>query len=325
VKDVRIAELRPAAAEEWDTAWEACDQATYFHSREWAELWQSWTNGKYRPQPQLARFEDGARAIIAASVRRGRLRIADVAELSPGGTFGGWVSADALTPGHARALASSILRLASRVRWRMNPYDPLSGGMDVPVLTMDTTQVVDLSNGFDAVIRGWDQGQRQKVGQARRGGVEVHLAEDVAGWRGYYDAYVDSLRRWGSRTTSVYPWRLFERFAALHSPRIRLWLATLEGNVIAGTLCLYSRRHVAYWHGAAMEAHIKKRPMNLLLHEAMRHACEAGMRWFDFNPSGGHESVREFKSGFGVTTLPANVVGRDGAVISFLARLRGSR
>ena len=82
MKDVRIVELRPAAAEEWDTAWEACDQATYFHSREWADLWQSWTNGKYRPQPQLARFEDGARAIIAASPRSERVMLVNVQLMS---------------------------------------------------------------------------------------------------------------------------------------------------------------------------------------------------------------------------------------------------
>jgi hypothetical protein len=279
----------------------------------------------YRPTPWLVRFEDGARAVIAASVRRGRLRFTDVAELSPASTFGGWVSADPLTPGHAGELARVILRLAPRVRWRLNPYDPLSTSIVAPMLAEDTTQVVELAGGFESVFRRWDQGQRQKVAQSRRAGVEVRLAQDEGGWRAYYDVYQDSLRRWGSRTTSVYPWRLFETLAALRSPHIRLWLATLEGNVIAGVLCLYARRHVAYWHGAAVEEHIKKRPMNLLLHAAMSHACESGFAWFDFNPSGGHESVRAFKEGFGVRTLPASVVGRDAALVSILTRLRGGK
>jgi len=102
-------------------------------------------------------------------------------------------------------------------------------------------------------------------------------------------------------------------------------VATLEGSVIAGTLCLYARRHVSYWHGAALEEHIKKRPMNLLLYEAIRHACTGGFRWFDFNPSGGHESVRAFKEGFGVVTRRAPMVGRDAGWVSFLSRVTGRR
>ena len=321
---IHVAEMRPATAEEWDAAWDACDYATYFHSRAWAGAWQTWTQGKYHPAPMRIRFEDGTSAVVAASVRRGRLRIADVAELSPASTFGGWLSADPLTADHVGELTRATLAMAPRVRWRLNPYDPLSASIAAPVLADDTTQVVDLAGGFETVFRRWDQGQRQKVAQSRRAGVEVRLAQDSDGWRAYYDAYQDSLRRWGSRTTSVYPWRLFETLVALKSPHVRLWLATLEGNVIAGVLCLYSRRHVAYWHGAAMEEHIKKRPMNLLLHAAMSHACESGRAWFDFNPSGGHASVRAFKSGFGVSERPAPVVGRDAAIVSLLTRLRGA-
>lgn len=322
---VRIASLRTATPAEWDAAWEGCETATFFHSSEWAGVWHSWTAGKYVPAPRRVEFEDGTRAVIAASVRKGRVGFASLSELSPASTFGGWVSTDALGPAHAAELARAILALSPRVRWRLNPYDSLSASITAPVLLDDTTQVVELSSDFDAVFHQWDQGQRQKVAQARRAGLEVRLAADAADWKAYFDAYQDSLRRWGARTTSAYPWRLFETLCALASPRIRLWVAALDGRVIAGVLCLYARRHVAYWHGAAVEEHMKKRPMNLLLHAAMEDACARGFRWFDFNPSGGHESVRAFKEGFGVVTKSAPVVGRDTALARIVSRLLKGR
>src|SRR4029079_1053277 len=80
------------------------------------------------------------------------------------------------------------------------------------------------------------------------------------------------------------------------------------GEIAAGALCLYSRRHVAYWHGAARERLLECRPVHLLIETALHDACERGMRWFDFNPSGGHRGVEAFKKGFGAEGVPAPMV-----------------
>ena len=49
----RIAAVRSAAPGEWDAIWTGCDHATYFHSRDWAEIWQTYTEGAVRPDPRV--------------------------------------------------------------------------------------------------------------------------------------------------------------------------------------------------------------------------------------------------------------------------------
>jgi lipid II:glycine glycyltransferase (peptidoglycan interpeptide bridge formation enzyme) len=85
-------------------------------------------------------------------------------------------------------------------------------------------------------------------------------------------------------------------------------LAKYEDRSIAGALCFYTKNHVVYWHGAAYSDYFELRPVNLLMYEAIKDACENGYSWFDFNPSGGHEGVKAFKKSFGPTALRSDVV-----------------
>ena len=89
----------------------------------------------------------------------------------------------------------------------------------------------------------------------------------------------------------------------LNSEKVRLWLAFCDDNVIAGALCFYAKRHVVYWHGAAYSDKFTSHPAQLLMREIIADACARQYWWFDFNPSGGHNGVREFKAKFGVENL----------------------
>ena len=94
----------------------------------------------------------------------------------------------------------------------------------------------------------------------------------------------------------------------MKSPHIKLWVAKYEDMVVAGALCFYSKNHVVYWHGAADSDHFDKKPVNLLMYNAIEDACEHSYKWFDFNPSAGIEGVRNFKIGFGAKALPCPVI-----------------
>jgi len=174
----------------------------------------------------------------------------------------------------------------------------------------DTTHMLALGDGFDAIFRGWSKGHAAAARQAKRAGVIVQQASSLEEWKEYYSVYQDSLMRWGSRASSRYDWPFFELCASQESPWVRLWLARFDHKVIAGALCFYSPRHVVYWHGAALADHFRLRPVHWLLHEAIRHACESGYEWFDFNPSGGHAGVAAFKKSFGATEFPCPVLYR---------------
>jgi len=98
-------------------------------------------------------------------------------------------------------------------------------------------------------------------------------------------------------------------------------VAELEGEVVAGALCFYARRHAVYWHGAALKRARAARPMNLLIDnllidEVLRDACARDeLRWFDFNPSGPLAGVRAFKQHFGARSIACPTVRRESLMV----------
>ena len=121
---------------------------------------------------------------------------------------------------------------------------------------------------------------------------------------------------------SRYEWKLFEIIYNLNSSNIELWLAKYEEKIIAGALCLYSKNHAVYWHGAALSAYFPLRPVNLLMYEIIKNACDKGYTWFDFNPSGGHEGVKAFKKSFGASALPCHIVVTNPMINTALSHLK---
>ena len=160
--------------------------------------------------------------------------------------------------------------------------------------------------------------------QAERLGVQIGVAQGEAEWDQYDEIYRESQQRWGESATSSYGPELFRALREGGGDCVRLWLATVGGELAAGALCLYARRHVSYWHGAARERLFEYRPVHLLIEVILKDACDRGMRWFDFNPSGGHSGVEAFKKGFGAEAFPAPVLRWEMPVLRRSAR-RASR
>lgn len=306
-RPLTIESLRPADVGVWDAAWDASPYATFYHGREWAEIWRAYTRGRIHPEPILVGFSDGLSAVIPYSAQSRRLGLGEVYLSSPAGTFGGWISRDELQEGHVRLLAEQMLRRRD-LTWRLNPLDPLVHRVAIPAAIPDTTRILDLTEGFAPLLRRWSKTQLSACRKAEKNGIRIREAGCLADWRRYFSAYSDSLERWGARASSRYEWPLFECLARRRSRRIRLWLAEHGDQVLSGALCLYSRRHASYWHGATLSSALPLHPMPLLFREAIRHACQQGCAWFDFNPSGAHAGAETFKTRFGAAVRPCPVV-----------------
>jgi predicted N-acyltransferase len=107
---------------------------------------------------------------------------------------------------------------------------------------------LDLSPGFDQILKRWKRkGPLWGVRRAIKEGVLVTAAKTENNWQQYFSAYQDSLDRWGDSATSNYSWLLFKELYERRSANIKLWIAIHEDKIIAGALCFYSKRHVAYW------------------------------------------------------------------------------
>lgn len=256
-----------------------------------------------RLKPRLVSFADGRRVVIPMSVKRLHKGLVKVHSLSSGGAYGGWLSTDAITVAQAGSLTRYLLRLGN-VEWLTNPRDPLVLQCKIPVQKTDETQILPLGAGFEEIVRKWTKGHRSAVQKAMRSSVSVRRARSIEDWRGYYAVYRDSVRRWGESATSDYSFAIFEALFQLNSDDVALWLATHDEKIVAGAICLYANKQVSYWHGAALESYLDRRPVNLLLHEAIHDACNRQLECFDLGLSGGHEGVRAFKRSFGASSVP---------------------
>lgn len=321
---VAIEKIVAADPDRWDRVWAGCEYATFFHSRHWLETWVRYSNGARANASKLVTFSDGASAIVVLSSRRRAAGLLTSYESGPRGTYGGWISDADLSEGHARALADYIVGLGD-VEWYTNPFDPNAGTVSTFGSVADSTDALDLASGFDAVAGGWSSQHRRSLRKAVREGVVVREADGIDDWKAYFDAYRASVDRWGAAASTPYTWEMFRLMAGLPRSSVRLWLSFVGDVVAAGAVCGYSRRHVAYWHGAARSELFASRPVHLLFHSAIADACQQDYRWFDFNPSGGLEGVRKFKVGFGTQEFPCPTVRRETSASRVLNRIGRGR
>ena len=305
---VVIRRVRRATDEEWDRVFRDCDDATWFHSREWAEVWSGADTGSLRPAARMAEFTDGRCALLPLSEGVRAIGRGPVRRSSPGGTYGGWLSTDDLEKTHAALLLKQLYERTGGLVWRVNPWNELEAQVAGGAGRFDATRALFLDVGFEALVARFSKGHRSAARKALREGVEVSVATQRSEWSDYYAIYRGALERWGERATSSYSWDLFERLHALCSPNVRLWLAHRAGELLAGALVFHAGRHVVYWHGASRPDEERLRPVHGLLHEVIRDACEQGFEIFDLNPSGGHEGVEAFKKGFGAVEVPCPVI-----------------
>jgi hypothetical protein len=303
-----IKSMTEPSLEEWDFIWRECSYATYFHSRQWAEIWKDYTDGKIVPAPKLVEFTDGKKVLLPLSLELGKNKRSSRYISSPAGTFGGWIASDPIGIEHSSILQELLFKRIGNLSCRINPYNPHMQSILQQGSIHDETHTLCLLDGFDALYKRWTKGHRSAVTKATREGVAIKLGTEWHEWMQYFEVYKDSLMRWGDRATSRYNEKLFSLLYENSGHNVRLWLAYKDQVLVAGAVCLYSRKHVVYWHGAALQEYFFLRPVNLILYEAIKNACEEGRKWFDFNPSGGHEGVKSFKKSFGCLALPCNVI-----------------
>jgi hypothetical protein len=299
---LRIKEVRKILPEEWDEAWRNCDYASYFHSREWAEIWQTVSQGKMQPAAKLILFSDGQKAVIPLS-RHKKECIS-----SPEGTYGGWISKDSLSLEHAQLLTDYMLNKCGDLLWRINPYDQNVLNTGIKPTDRETYRL-DLSAGSGLIIKKFANSNVRAIKKAQEYGVTIRVASTVQDWQEYFKAYEESIDRWEKiDAEDRHSWEVFEHIYSRRSPFIRLWLASYKDKIISGALCLYAKNNVIYWHGAGLKDYFIYRPVNLLHYEIIKDACHNGYAWYDFNPSHGLKGVIAFKKTFGTVSTSCPLI-----------------
>ncbi len=287
----------------WWSVARRCEYATFFHTPLWHRLAVE-TYPHCIDKTMGFELGNGVCGVLPVLETGRRLRgIFRYFTSTFAGCYGDLIADGPVSPDDRDRIYRSFLhRNVGELLVTENPLAPGLGDTLCRSISNDFTHILPLYGGYEALFARFSKGHRSSTSKGRRAGVRALVASSIGQFGSYYCAYEDSLRRWGSRATSTYPSSLFEglfRVSREYPEQIKLWLAELGGEILAGAVVFYWNHHVVYWHGAGYEKYFEYCPTNVLLASVIQDACTRGFTYFDFNPSGGHEGVERFKSRFG--------------------------
>ena len=83
---MRIVWDEPASPEQWDEAWGTCATATYSQSRDWSEVWEEASGGRYTAAAHRLVFSDGLAVVVPLTHRHLVRSLGSYYYSSPAGT-----------------------------------------------------------------------------------------------------------------------------------------------------------------------------------------------------------------------------------------------
>jgi len=141
------------------------------------------------------------------------------------------------------------------------------------------TVLLDLTPSEEDLLAGMKQKSRYNTRLARRRGVTVRSGTS-ADLDLFYDLYAETAERDGfpirPRAYYLDAWSSF-----FDLDRLRLLLAEVEGETVAGLILLLFGSTAWYMYGASSGRHRERMPNNLLQWEAILQARAAGCRLYD--------------------------------------------
>ena len=280
---------------EWRAFVDRQPDALPFHLPAWVET----VAGAYGLRSFAIAVRDASGAISAG---------VPVIETRPPFTRKRWVSLPftdlcpplAATPedGHRLVAALDAARTASGAsRWEAR--GPLPGG--TPFEDAGYRHVLRLEPDADAVYARFHRSQVQRnIRKAEANDLTLRVGTgDADLLDDFYALHLDTRRRLG---VPIQPRRFFNllRERVLRSGIGWIVSVESEGRAIAAALFLAANGTVVYKYGASDADAWRLRPNHLLFWHAIRTACEAGYRVFDFGRSDADaDGLRAFKASWG--------------------------
>jgi CelD/BcsL family acetyltransferase involved in cellulose biosynthesis len=231
----------------------------------------------------------------------------------PFGSHGGPLLAPGADPAVAAALAEGFRGLGMRLRtmrFEMSVFDPPGGLREAlrPALGSTfhdfRTHIVDLSPGFDELWEsGYRRGTRKCVRAARRAGVEVQVEEPAVAIDVLHRLHSEQSQEWMG--IHPHPREVIESLIESYREDARIYVARAGEKPLAACLFLHHQgKEVHPWVSGATPEGRESRAFHLLIHDAMRDACETGFTFWNFGGSGGNPDIEFFKESFAATPRP---------------------
>ena len=175
--------------------------------------------------------------------------------------------------------------------------------------------VLDISRPLEEIRKGFKERVRRNIKIAEKKGVAItcHGADKIPVW---YDLYKETAER---DRIAIHPMRYYQRLFELAADQkrldVRLYLASVDNDVIAGIITLFDGNEATYLYGASCNRKRETMPAYALQWKAIQDAKEAGCLEYDFfgipptdDPAHPMHGLYLFKTGWG-----GAVIHRGGA------------
>ncbi|MEX2646387.1 MAG: GNAT family N-acetyltransferase [Gaiellaceae bacterium] len=259
----------------------------------WLSMWEAWPEREVHAHPEYVRlFEDGGRALCAVAdgvLYPFLLRADPVDVISPYGYGGAFRTGDADADAFWRAFdawAAEQGAVSELVRFSLFPERllPYPGEREPRLVNV----VRDLEPSADELWMDYEHKVRKNVNKARRSGLRVEIDQAGARLDEFVRLYEHTLDRRGASTRYRFPRAFFERIRDRLAGQFA-FAHVLDGErVVSSELALLSATSAYSFLGGTDESAFELRPNDLLKHELMLWAKEAGKRRFVLG--GGHEA-----------------------------------
>jgi hypothetical protein len=138
---------------------------------------------------------------------------------------------------------------------------------------------------------------RWAIGKARKDGVIVKKSNSVIDINHFYHLNLKTKKRIG---VPGHPKCLFTNMFNILGDKCTLYLAELNGEIIAGIITIKFKDTVLYAYGASDDKYRTHQPNSLLVWTAIEESCNEGYRYFDFGrTSPAEQNVTSFKKHWG--------------------------
>lgn len=305
--------VRKVSDEFWWGVARACDYATFYHTPIWRELAR-------RVNP--ARFHDATIGAILPSGVRVVLPLVRTRSFGPlrwlnstfEGCYGGYIADGPVTPEEAtwlyqRACAWPTYSLYMLENPLAKPLPEQAQGR-FSLAVNEVAHTVSLDADFDTVFSRFQRTQRKDYRRGLKRGVQVRTTDALEDYRAYFRVYRDAVQRWGHGDSYGYSWSFFEHIHALsllHPEQIKLWVMTVDEQVVGGTVMFYWGAQASAWNGTVHRDFLDYEVMPVGDTEMIRDAVERGFRYFDFNTSSLNAGVGAYKERFGSALVPVRL------------------
>ena len=325
----KILNVTDTSQTDWDAAWQNSKSATFYHSRLWAEIWESYTQGRIKPAAKTILFSDNVKVVLPVMCKNyykgliKRFALTGPPFLSK---YGNWLTNDHLSQSHVELLSNFILKKYNNLTWQLNPFDDDSKYVvldDKHVLRYpEIDYVIDLSTGMDKIFSNFKNSCKNHINQAVNNKLMVTEEYGTSSWKKYYEIYCHTLKRWGKKVPYILQWNLFNIVSTLPHQYVKLWLVRYDNRIIAGCINFYSNQKIMGWHMASLTEYRHLRPNHFMEYQMIKDGVQNRYLWYDMGTDAGSKGLQDFKRSFGPEKMMSDKIVKWNLVIHQLLNFK---